>query len=396
MRRARKAIYFLKARKDMNKFQALISIAAAALLIGCGDGGGSGSSSAATPTPTPSNGLVKGLNGVNHVVVIYLENRSYDSLFGNFPGSNGFLNNNYTFSQYQLDENGSQYPTLPMPYNNTATSNNTNTNQVLSSTTAWAYYMQNYPFPQGFNSGLANAPFSMDGYINSKYAISQNSNYGEQNNPGIWYIIPDIIHKFFPNQYQLGGAIATNAGGATINGGAIPANSLYTLINSLSGTYSSYVANGGQSWGEAMGYNNMSSSNMWTYAQNFAMLDNFYQAAFGGSFLNHQYLIAAQAPTVSALPSGTTNTLSASTGKSFAPCSDTVYTRLPCTSTSGTIYAVNTIQPLNPPFDPTTQPANRLPVQTSVTIGDNLSAKTYLGSGIRADTITLWRDMVPT
>ena len=25
--------------------------------------------------------------------------------------------------------------------------------------------------------------------------------------------------------------------------------------------------------------------------------DNFFQAAFGGSFLNHQYLIAAQAPT---------------------------------------------------------------------------------------------------
>ena len=38
----------------------------------------------------------------------------------------------------------------------------------------------------------------------------------------------------------------------------------------------------------------------WLHEKNhpdYVIEDNFFQAAFGGSFLNHQYLIAAQAPT---------------------------------------------------------------------------------------------------
>ena len=327
-----------------------ISTATAILLSGCG----SSSSSSSPQTPVQPNTSVTGLHGVNNIVVIYLENRSYDSMFANFPNANGALTNDYVFDQFQYDENGTQYNNLPMPVG---------TNQSLSSSNAWANYMRKYPWinNQGVDSGLANAPFSMDAYITNLYATSQNANL-EPSNSALWYMIPDVKHRFFPNQYQISG----------ING---KPNSLYAYLNSVNNDYSKYQWDGSQSMGISMGHNDTSGTSMWSYAQNFAMLDNFYASAFGGSFLNHQYLIAAQAPTVSALPSGTTNTLSSYTGKSFAPCSDTVYTRIPCTATDGTIYAVNTVQPLNPPFDPTTQPANRLPVQTNTTIGDRLSDK---------------------
>ena len=35
---------------------------------------------------------------------------------------------------------------------------------------------------------------------------------------------------------------------------------------------------------------------LWDVAKEFVLCDNFFQGAFGGSFLNHQYLISATAP----------------------------------------------------------------------------------------------------
>ncbi|WP_459668750.1 alkaline phosphatase family protein, partial [Achromobacter xylosoxidans] len=35
---------------------------------------------------------------------------------------------------------------------------------------------------------------------------------------------------------------------------------------------------------------------LWKLAQEFVLCDNFFQGAFGGSFLNHQYLIAGRPP----------------------------------------------------------------------------------------------------
>src|SRR2546430_8809450 len=43
----------------------------------------------------------------------------------------------------------------------------------------------------------------------------------------------------------------------------------------------------------------------WLHSKNhpsYVIADDFFQAAFGGSFLNHQYLIAAQAPSDDAAP----------------------------------------------------------------------------------------------
>ena len=54
-----------------------------ALIIGCG--GVKDSSTSPTPTPTPMTQQV----AIKNVVVVIMQNRSFDHLFGAFPGANG-------------------------------------------------------------------------------------------------------------------------------------------------------------------------------------------------------------------------------------------------------------------------------------------------------------------
>ena len=50
------------------------------------------------------------------------------------------------------------------------------------------------------------------------------------------------------------------------------------------------------SGGLVMGYFDGSTMALWKLAQQYMLADNFFKGAFGGSFLNHQYLICACAP----------------------------------------------------------------------------------------------------
>src|SRR5262245_59318568 len=52
---------------------------------------------------------------LNHVVVIYQENWSFDSLYGKFPGANGL--DSAAATTQQVDKAGASYPTLPQPLN---------------------------------------------------------------------------------------------------------------------------------------------------------------------------------------------------------------------------------------------------------------------------------------
>ena len=53
-----------------------------------------------------------GLDRIQHIVVIYAENRSFDNLYGMFPGANGVAN--ATPAQYtQVDRDGNALATLP-------------------------------------------------------------------------------------------------------------------------------------------------------------------------------------------------------------------------------------------------------------------------------------------
>ena len=117
--------------------------------------------------------------------------------------------------------------------------------------------------------------------------------------------------------------------------------------------------------------------------------DNFFQGAFGGSFLNHQWLIAAAAPAWAGhvrdaqhsivdangmpereLPALHADRPAGSTGperRSACGARDHRRADLACGD-----YAVNTIQPTYQPYQPGSR--RELPPQTSTTIGDELSA----------------------
>src|SRR5258708_7339083 len=51
-----------------------------------------------------------------------------------------------------------------------------------------------------------------------------------------------------------------------------------------------------------MGHFEGSKLRMWQWAKDFVLADNFFMGAFGGSFLNHQWLICACTPTFANAP----------------------------------------------------------------------------------------------
>src|SRR5438105_8399033 len=55
------------------------------------------------------------LQKINHIVVVYQENWSFDSLYGKFPGANGF--DQAAATTPQVDKDGKPYATLPQPMN---------------------------------------------------------------------------------------------------------------------------------------------------------------------------------------------------------------------------------------------------------------------------------------
>ncbi len=238
-----------------------------------------------TLQPISAQSEPKGLDNIEHIVVIYLENRSFDSLFGLFPKANGLANAKTALPQ--VDEYGRTYKTLPPVGNDVR-----------------------------FPADLANEPFNIGGYINldTKH--------------------PDLTHRFFIHQMQ-------------IDGGK---NDRFAQLSSAGAL--------------TMGHYDLSGTALWQYAKEFTLADNFFQAAYGGSFLSHQWLICACTPEFKDAPAELKQWKSDSaTGK---PIKD------PTVTEDG--YAVGTIQPYYPPFD-TEHAENRLPPQYHPTIGDRLSEK---------------------
>jgi len=59
-------------------------------------------------------GSAAGLGDINHIIVIYLENRTFDNLYGAFPGADGRANAGA--SATQVDRDGKPYAKLPQPF----------------------------------------------------------------------------------------------------------------------------------------------------------------------------------------------------------------------------------------------------------------------------------------
>jgi phospholipase C len=165
------------------------------------------------------------------------------------------------------------------------------------------------------------------------------------------------VHRFYQEQYQLNG-----------------------------GRQNRYVT-GSDAVGLTMGHYDTRKLPIYKYLHShhhprYAIADRFFQAAFGGSFLNHQWLVAAASPTFAgatadqhSLLDGNGMPTSYPLYTATGPVRDTALTQA-CPAANGLAcgdYAVNTIQPTYQPYS--SAAALKLPPQTGATIGDRLSAK---------------------
>lgn len=181
-------------------------------------------------------------DNVKTIVVIYGENRSFNNLFANFPGVEHPLSAVKADHYRQRDRDGKVLDTLPQCWGGVCQIGPQSVDGVTYAT--GVQYQENLP----------NAPFPLKGPSGEDLPLS--------------VVTRDLWHVFYQNQMQ-------------INGGKNDA----------------FVA-WADSGGLTMGYyaQTQYSLRLWDVAKEFVLCDNFFQGAFGGSFLNHQYLISARAP----------------------------------------------------------------------------------------------------
>ena len=145
----------------------------------------------------------------------------------------------------------------------------------------------------------------------------------------------DIVHRFYTQQLQIDGGKMDKFVAWSDNGGLVM--SYFDATNLPEGRL----------------------------AQQYTLCDNFFQGAFGGSFLNHIFLVAAAAPVFPNAPAAMIATPPDATGLTVA---DKVVTP------DG--YAVNTAFSVNHPLPAfVTDAATLVPNQVLPTIGDRLSGK---------------------
>src|SRR5262245_29202930 len=211
------------------------------------------------------------LKAFKHIVVIYQENHSFDNLYGHWG---------------HVDEDS---------VDGVSDAPASRTLQVRQDNqTAYACLLQNdvnltspSPLPATcsdtdgkgapFQGAFKNRPFAIEDFIASTDttcpkpvgAFAPNGFAKGTGLPG--GCTKDIVHRFYNEQYQ-------------INGGK---QNLYVT--------------GSDAAGLAMGFYNTKKLPIYVYlhsrgAPKYIIADSFFQGAFGGSFLNHQWLIAAAPP----------------------------------------------------------------------------------------------------
>jgi len=260
-----------------------------------------------------------GLDKIDTVVVIYAENRSFDHLFGLFPGAEGIAQAG-AGAKTQLDHDGKPMPHLPP---------------------TWVHAK---PSPRFATEKLPNGPFRID-------RPPINGRLDE--------VLPSPWHLYYQNREQ-------------IDGGA---NDKFAAMSNVGG------------W--VMGYFDGSSMKMWQWAKQYTLADHFFMGAFGGSFLNHFWLVCACTPVDPNAPSAAKAQLDAQGNLKKKPGSPASALDGPVQVLDGRVtpdgYLVNTSQPPYQPSgippapesspdlaDATKHPA---PPQTLRTIGDALSER---------------------
>ncbi|MCO7612432.1 acid phosphatase [Pseudomonas chlororaphis] len=179
---------------------------------------------------------------VKNVVVLFAENRSFNNLFANFPGVEKPLSALKPEAFQQRDRDGSLLSKLPPVWGGILQVGP----QTLDGVT--------YPVETQFQENLPNAPFALKGPS------------GEDLPLGL--VTRDLWHLFYQNQMQINGG-KNDGFVAWADSGALTMGHYAQTRYSL---------------------------RLWDVAREFVLCDNFFQGAFGGSFLNHQYLISAKVP----------------------------------------------------------------------------------------------------
>ena len=123
--------------------------------------------------------------------------------------------------------------------------------------------------------------------------------------------------------------------------------------------YALYNTSGGLS----QGYYQTNLLPLYNIAQQYTLCDNFFHSAFGGSYLNHMWLIAAASPVFPGAPS---SVVAQFDGKGNLIKDGTV-------TPDG--YVVNTSFSVNMPHPASADPTTLVPNQTMPTIGDRLNDK---------------------
>ncbi|MGE5638647.1 MAG: acid phosphatase [Clostridia bacterium] len=208
--------------------------------------------------------------------------------------------------------------------------------------------------PATYNNGKLEPGFPTAGLPNGPFRID-----APPINARIDQVVPSPIHNYWQNIEQ-------------INGGR---NNKFVAMTTVG------------AW--TMGYYDGSGQKMWRWAQRYVLADNFFMGAFGGSFLNHQWLVCACTPVFQNAPASLRPQLDERGFLKKRPDSPPSVMNGPPHLFDGSVtpdgYAVNTTQP---PYQPSGIPPSAggdlklsdtgkhpLPPQTARTIGDTLSAK---------------------
>ena len=301
--------------------------------------------------PPPAGADRRALDRVDTVVIIYAENRAFDTFFGLYPGANGIPGRNPSAVGSvlpQRDIDGTLLPVLPPIWNGLTAPGQAQT------------------VTQAQTIGMPNQPFQIDG---------PNTLDGRGIAVPIAVTTRDLVHRYYSNIMQIAGG--------------------------RNDRFAAYSDAGGL----AMGYYDGSDMLLWKLARQYTLADNFFMGAFGGSFLNHQYLVCAcipEYPDADRSPArGLVSEVDVDTEGRFlrlTPAGDAASSALagpPRYKRDGTLtprdaagmfHAVNTMQPAYQPStilpaaagdrryaDPA-QPGT-LPPQNMFTIADRLDAK---------------------
>lgn len=335
------------------------------------------------------------LHRIEHIVVIYQENHSFDNLYGGWGEVGGQRVDGLvgplpaTARQvaqdgsplgclYQVDVNLTSPSPLPTTCTDAAHPVKRDTSQA-----------------QPVRSAFVNRPWLIDTYIPATATTCPRfPQYGDNDVLNVrdgtgksGGCTRDLVHRFYQAHYQADG-----------------------------GKLDRYVT-GSDAVGLTMGYYDTTALPIYRYLHSsghpgYVIADNFFQGSFGGSFLSHQVLVAAQAP-IFAGADHSGQTTGCATGTAHCdlhsvvdvnamPISYPYYTPPAgvvkdqqlteaadasghCAASfagavpapAGTLcgdYAVNTIQPFTQPFKPGTEVGQRLRLLHSANIGDSLSA----------------------